>query len=348
MKKVGGRQKITLVVIGFVALAIALLIGQQFEESPPTQPATSPTAAKSPVAAIASPVGVVSPKPSPKVAPTPKKVAAQPSPKPTLTQRERELNQQAKAAFNASRPSADSLVEMQVAIAEGASALTLTTAEAALLMDKEGKPLKQVPKGSQYSVQPGERALYLSRQKLPPVVWLDPGSGGTFQLGDRVYKGQLLLVSDAGKLWAVNTINLRQYLYSVVGSEVSPSWDMEALKAQAIAARSYALTYYFKPVSPLFHLGANEYYQVYSGIAKEAERTRQAVDATGGQYISYKGGVVESLYAASDDIVAEAFRGKGMSQLGAKALADQGYKHPQILQYYYPGTAIARIKQYYE
>uniref|UniRef100_A0A7C3PD12 SpoIID/LytB domain-containing protein n=1 Tax=Oscillatoriales cyanobacterium SpSt-418 TaxID=2282169 RepID=A0A7C3PD12_9CYAN len=348
MKEVGGRQKIMLAVSGFVALAIALLIGERFQESQPIQPATKPTPTQNKVAAIASPAVVSSPKPSPKVSPTPKKLVAQPSPKPTLTQRERELNQQAKAAFNASRPSADSLVEMQVAIAEGAAALTLTTTETALLTDKEGKPLKQLPKESRYSVQPGERSLYLGGQKLPPVVWLDPGLGGTFQLGDRVYKGQLLLVSDAGKLWAVNTINLRQYLYSVVGSEVSPSWDMEALKAQAIAARSYALTYYFKPVSPLFHLGANEYYQVYSGIAKEAERTRQAVDATGGQYISYKGGVVESLYAASDDIVAEAFRGKGMSQLGAKALAAQGYKHQEILQHYYPGTAIARIKQFYE
>jgi peptidoglycan hydrolase-like amidase len=123
---------------------------------------------------------------------------------------------------------------------------------------------------------------------------------------------------------------------------------MEALKAQAVAARSYALTYYFKPVSPLFHLSATEYYQVYSGISREAERTRQAVDGTAGQYVSYQGGIVESLYAASDDIVADAFRGRGMSQLGAKSLAEQGYSYQKILEYYYPGTAVGRIKQYYE
>ena len=113
-------------------------------------------------------------------------------------------------------------------------------------------------------------------------------------------------MNDGGKLWAVNLVNLRNYLHSVVASEVSSSWPQEALKAQAVAARSYALTYYFKPMSSLFQLGATEYYQVYSGIGREAASTNQAVDATAGEFVSYRGGIVESLYAASDDIVAEA------------------------------------------
>ncbi|HEY9643626.1 MAG TPA: SpoIID/LytB domain-containing protein, partial [Coleofasciculaceae cyanobacterium] len=149
-------------------------------------------------------------------------------------------------------------------------------------------------------------------------------------------------------LWGVNFVNLRQYLYSVVASEVSPSWPMEALKAQAVAARSYALTYYFKPVNSLYQLGDDEYFQVYSGVAREADTTNKAVDATAGQFVSYRGGIVESLYAASDDIVADAFQGRGMSQLGALGLAEQGYTYEKILTNYYPGTGVGQIQQDFE
>jgi peptidoglycan hydrolase-like amidase len=119
---------------------------------------------------------------------------------------------------------------------------------------------------------------------------------------------------------------------------------MAALKAQAIAARSYALTYYFKPAHSLYNIGDDESYQVYAGADKEADTTYQAVDQTAGEFISYRGGIVESLYAASDDIVIEAHGGRGMSQLGALKLAEEGYDYRQILGTYYPGTGLARIE----
>lgn len=353
MKWLNQHQRLVVLATGFSVISGGLLLGQHYQQSAelrsPSQASVVPAVAPLVVTTVPS-LSTPTPQPSRTTKPSnlpsdrPPKTAAS----PLLTQQQAELNRQAKAVFKTSKASVDTVVEMQVAIAEGVPALSVSTTTATVLTDKNGKILHQLPTQTSYSVQPGDRAISFGTWRLPPVVWLDAGPSGLFQLGDRIYKGQLLLVSDAGRLWAVNTVNLRQYLYSVVGSEVSPSWNMEALKAQAVAARSYALTYYFKPVSPLFHLGATEYYQVYSGIQKEAERTRQAVDATAGQYVSYQGGVVESLYAASDDIVATAFRGKGMSQLGAKGLAEQGYSYQKILKYYYSGTAVGQIKQYYE
>lgn len=291
--------------------------------------------------------------PSPIASPSakPTKLPAAPSQRstPGLTKEQQALNRQAKETFKNSTASVDTFVEMQVAIAEGVSTLSLTSGNDAQLSDKDGKSLRTLPKGTPITIEAAGDGIQFGSRRLPAIVWMDSGINGTFVLNDRSYRGQLLIAVDAnGKLWAVNTINLRQYLYSVVGAEVSPSWGMEALKAQSVAARSYALTYYFRPMSPLFHLGATEYYQVYKGIESEADRTRQAVDATAGQYVSYKGGVVESLYAASDDIVAEAFQGQGMSQLGARDLAEKGYAYEQILKYYYPGTAVGRIKKFYE
>jgi stage II sporulation protein D len=268
--------------------------------------------------------------------------------KPALTPEQQRLNEQYKESFANSAASADNLIEMKVAIAEGVSSVAVGSSAAITVMDENRAPLTTLSAGQTYTAQPSSTGLSLDGSNLPQLVLLESTNGSPFNLGDRTYRGKLLLVNDGGKLWAVNLVNLRNYLHSVVASEVSSSWPQEALKAQSVAARSYALTYHFKPMSPLFDLGATEYYQVYSGIDREAPETNRAVDATAGEFVSYQGGVVESLYAASDDIVAEAFQGRGMSQLGALKFAEQGYSYQQILAGYYPGTGLGKFVADYQ
>jgi len=315
----------------------------------PSEALPTPVKSPSPAALLPSsspsptPSATKTPAPSPNAAPSPN-VAVDPT---ALTAAQRALNEAAKQKIASSgAASVDGLVEMRVAIAEGVPALSLTITQSAALVDAQSSSQIQELSGA-YSLQPSGDGILLDGQPLPFAVRIEPLPGGSITLGDRTYRGRLVIVNDSGKLWAVNLVNLRQYLYSVVASEVSPDWEADALKAQAIAARSYALTYHFKPISSLFDLGATEYYQVYSGIAREANTTNQAVDATAGEYVSYKGGVVESLYAASEDIVAEAFRGQGMSQLGALRLAKEGFTYEQILGKYYPGTKVGRFQQDY-
>lgn len=333
---------VTLPLVGVLSLLGIALSRQQAQ--PTAQVASSPSPAVAPIQTI-----VPSPLVRPTNAPQAVKPAAKPSPKPVdpsaLTEQQKALNRRSKAAFTAMGSSVDALIEMHIAIAEGQPSIAIGAPTGALLSDQQGKPLHQLPPGTVYTAQPDGQSIRFGAWHLPEAVWLEIPPDSVFQLGDRTYRGRLLLVANGGKLWGVNYVNMRQYLYSVVASEVSPSWKMEALKAQAVAARSYALTYYFKPVSPLFHMGANEYYQVYSGTQREASTTSAAVDATAGEFVSYRGGIVESLYAASDDIVAEAFQGKGMSQLGALALAEQGYAYQKILSNYYPSTGVARIEE---
>lgn len=154
----------------------------------------------------------------------------------------------------------------------------------------------------------------------------------------------MLVVAQGDKLVAVNHVGLEQYLASVVGSFRSAAAPLEALKAQAIAARSYALVYTFRPASSLYDLGNDERHQAYKGIATEYNTTHQAVSETAGQVLSYKGGVVESLYAATQAIARQAHKGVGMSQTGAYAYATQGYNYQQILGIYYPRVGIARLE----
>lgn len=248
------------------------------------------------------------------------------------------------ALQNSSSAAIDGVLEIKVAITHGVNSLSVGTSNGGAIVDTNGQVLHQLPTETGYAAQLDGSGITINGWQLPSTVFIEPNAGGFVYIGDRWYRGRLMLVVRESGLLAINYVLLRDYLYSVVGAEVSPSWPMAALKAQAIAARSYALTYYFKPAHSLYNIGDDESYQVYAGADKEADTTYQAVDQTAGEFISYRGGIVESLYAASDDIVIEAHGGRGMSQLGALKLAEEGYDYRQILGTYYPGTGLARIE----
>jgi peptidoglycan hydrolase-like amidase len=254
------------------------------------------------------------------------------------------MNQRAIEDFFATSAPVDAYIEMKVAIAQGIPALSLITSTEAMVLNPENQPLHQLVAQAPNDIRVNGQGIVLNGMQLPPIIQIVLPPQGLFAMGDRIFRGQLTLVADGDRLWAVNSINLREYLYSVVASEVSPNWPAEALKAQAVAARSYALVHYFRPAASFYHLTNTQRHQVYSGIEREADTIKQAVDATSGEFVSYEGGVVESLYAASDAIVARAFEGRGMSQLGAFNLAEQGYSYDQILGNYYAGTQLARLQ----
>lgn len=335
--------------LGGLSLGAVLLLGTahklvaRFESLEPTQAAP-------PIADVASPSPQPLPSPSPSPSPPAKRATTgkqqlEQSPEPTLTQEQQAAQQQAIAELEASIPTVDSLTEMQVAIEVNVSSATVGVSGESLLLDRDGNTLDTLTPETTYTAQADSGSILLNGSALPSIVWVEPSVGALFYLGDRSYRGRLLLAVENGRLWVVNVVSLRNYLYSVVASEVSADWNVEALKAQAVAARSYALTYVLEPVNSLYHLGDDEYFQVYSGTAREDDRIRKAVDATAGEFVSRRGEVFESLYAASDDIVKEAFQGHGMSQLGALDLAEQGYTYKQILATYYPGTSVGGIAQ---
>ncbi|NJO42823.1 MAG: SpoIID/LytB domain-containing protein [Cyanobacteria bacterium RU_5_0] len=336
------RLWLGLLLLGLFSLSAVLLLGhlRSHLTASPTLPSAPPS--------IATPSPIVAPS-SPTAPLTPSKqvggVTQSPDTEPSVTEEEQAAQERAKAELLASRASIDSVVDMQVAIALAKSEVTVAVSSDSRLLNETGEAIQTLTPGAAYIAQADGASILFDGASMGQFLWVEPPIDGVFQLGNRTYRGRLLLACAEGKLWAVNYVSMKNYLNSVVPSEVSPSWNMEALKAQTVAARSYALTYYFHPVNSLYHLGDDEYFQVYSGVATEADRTREAIDATAGEFVSYQGGIVESLYAASDAIVAEAFQGKGMSQLGALSLAEQGYPYDRILSNYYPGTSIGKIVQ---
>ena len=176
-------------------------------------------------------------------------------------------------------------------------------------------------------------------------AWLQ-APGGTVQVNGQPYAGRLRLIRENGGVLVVNHLPLETYVASVVGAEMPSSWEMEALRAQAVAARSYALAHMARPASRHWHLGDTTRWQAYRGLTSSNSRTRQAVASTAGLILSYQGGIVESLYAANRQITLEAHGhlGASMSQHGAQDLASQGLRYNEILGRYYQGASLARLK----
>jgi stage II sporulation protein D len=111
------------------------------------------------------------------------------------------------------------------------------------------------------------------------------------------YRGKLALSTDGKLVSVVDTVALEQYVKGVVPAEMPSGWSPEALKAQAVAARSYALANLAK--GRPFDVYGDTRSQVYGGVAAESPTATAAVDATKGQIVVYAGKVADTLFSST-------------------------------------------------
>jgi stage II sporulation protein D len=128
-------------------------------------------------------------------------------------------------------------------------------------------------------------------------ITVDPGKEPVMLGGSR-YRGTLTLGLDGGQLYAVNTLDLEQYVGDVVSFENPAYWPPEALRAQAIASRSYALAN-LRPDSE-WDLYPDDRSQNYGGLRKEYPTAVAAASATKGHVLRYRGEIVDALFSASN------------------------------------------------
>lgn len=115
--------------------------------------------------------------------------------------------------------------------------------------------------------------------------------------GDGTYRGDLLAVAASGSLNVVNRVKIDAYLRGVVPGEVPTSWPAAALRAQAVAARSYALATRLNGQG--FELYDDTRSQVYGGVAAEEPTTDQAVKRTRRQVVKHNGSVIPTYFFSS-------------------------------------------------
>ena len=197
----------------------------------------------------------------------------------------------------------------------------------------------------------------------------NPEHKGFLATKRRWYRGDIMIYNFEGKLTIVNNLPLEEYLLGVVPSEMPSKWNIEAHKAQAIAARSYAVANLNKRGSHGYDLKDTPADQAYGGATSETPQTTHAVLSTKGEVLTYNNKIIPAYYHASsggktiqageiwdhdlpyiqsvdgfDSNIRKKGHGVGMSQYGANNLANKGFSARQILNYFYKDIGFARIK----
>ncbi len=136
-----------------------------------------------------------------------------------------------------------------------------------------------------------------------PAILIEPPAGEgdavpCIQVNNLRYRGQVEIVAIAAGLTVINTLPVEEYIYGVVPREMPAAWPAEALKAQAIAARTIVLRA-SKHRAEGFDVCASVCCQVYGGLGGEDPRSNAAVAATAGQVLTYDGKLITAVYHSS-------------------------------------------------
>lgn len=164
-------------------------------------------------------------------------------------------------------------------------------------------PYRIVDFGSGEILKQGEklRKYIVSTQDINSGgIRILPEKRSRVYINKRQFRGEIDIVKDkSGRLQVINYIDVEKYLYGVLYHEVSHRWPMEVLKAQAIAARSYALYQKLTNKSKNFDLSSDIYSQVYGGRSSETWKTTRAVNLTQGLVLMYNGKIFPTYYHAT-------------------------------------------------
>lgn len=186
---------------------------------------------------------------------------------------------------------------LRVAIEQDASQVKIGSSTNAALVDASGQAVETVP-GMNAVIAESKEGLVSINQLRSPQFCIQPSDGGVVFIGDKWYRGSACIIKTSGGVTAVNYVELEDYLYSVVGAEMPTNWSLEALKAQAVAARSYVLYQRQNSANAVFDVGDTTRWQVYGGVEEETASTRAAVDTTRSQVVTYNGQIINAVFHA--------------------------------------------------
>lgn len=188
---------------------------------------------------------------------------------------------------------------LRVAVAQNVSQINIGTSTKAIVSDETDRQVGELQAQKGFVVRASNDRIEVGNVKATQL-WVKPQQGGYIWIGDRWYRGSVQLLTTGKKLLAIEHVNLEQYLYSVLGAEMSSTYPAEALKAQAVASRTYALYRSQSTAAQLFDVDSTQSSQVYRGLSSEANTTQAAVNATVGEIMTERGKpILAAFHAAS-------------------------------------------------
>jgi len=141
------------------------------------------------------------------------------------------------------------------------------------------------------TVKPVSRGIQWWTQIVPSRFLIVRSMGNGIRVGaSGVYRDEVLIYKNpSGNLDVINRVGLDDYLKGVIPFEGNPKWSLESLKAQAVVSRTFALSKMITRRNEEYDVSSGFMSQVYAGKEIENIRTNQAVDATRGEVLLYKG-----------------------------------------------------------
>lgn len=264
---------------------------------------------------------------------------------------------------------------IKIGLNEGASQVTIAFSEQGILTDgNTNKKLADLQPMKKYVIKKHFNNIAIKlpdnkfyNTKTNNLVFSTSKGAFIFTKG-KWYRGNLEAQVRNNGITVINDISLEYYLLGVVPSEMPSKWNQEALKAQAIAARSYAIANLGKRGSRGYDLKDTPEDQAYGGASAETKETNTAVKSTLGEVLVYNNKIIPAYYHASagghtqnsggtwnrdlpflasvpsfDSNISKSGHGIGMSQYGANNMSKYGYNAYQILNYFYKNVSLGRI-----
>lgn len=173
---------------------------------------------------------------------------------------------------------------IRVALAADQSAVTVESA-GAVVVAAPGP--RRTVEGPLVIRREGTRVI-VNEMRLGSPIRIE-GESAPLEVKGMVVRGALVIIARDAGLLVVNDLDLEAYVKSVVPSEVPVTWPFEALKAQAIVARTFALHKKGERGGQAFDVDATVQSQVYGGLGSEDPRASEAVDATAGMVVMHEG-----------------------------------------------------------
>ncbi|HXW75976.1 MAG TPA: SpoIID/LytB domain-containing protein [Candidatus Eremiobacteraceae bacterium] len=166
----------------------------------------------------------------------------------------------------------------------------------------EGSPYVAPSVSTALDIRPIPNGLLLAGAiEAGDTLALVPAEPLPISVNGHFYRGSVIIQNDGdGTLDVINVVDLEQYLYGVVGSEMDPGWPAAALQAQAIVARTYAVAHLGTRDWLGYDLRAGEQDQAYLGMQAEAPASIAAVKATRGSVLVYGPDLVHAYYSSCD------------------------------------------------
>ncbi len=178
--------------------------------------------------------------------------------------------------------------EVRIGLVVGAPRLEFSGDSGLQVLDGEGAVVQVVPPGTVWKAAPGPEG----------VLSVISPAGGRVSLNGRAYRGRMSVARGRTGLTAINHVPIEEYLLSVVASEMGrrDTSEAEALRAQAILARTYAIRNLGKRASEGFDLYATVVDQVYGGIAAEYPLATWAVRVSTGLVVTWQGVPIDGFF----------------------------------------------------